>query len=167
MKTQEDGWTLVTRRRSPKTEQKNGRYSIHVADRRSSPIGTQVTTERSGNTDRSSPPREQQQTTTEGTIPNRGTPGPLTKHAKDYIASFEEFLVKMEWERDKPRAISMFKHGIPDGLFQECLRHRPRPITLTEWMNVVENKEKAISEWKLDLAKNKKRKADHLLEGDT
>jgi hypothetical protein len=88
------------------------------------------------------------------------TPG----NVEDYITSFEMLLLKAGWGCDSHGAISVFKEGLCEPLLKECIRRRPKPVTLTEWMDTTRDKEKSYYDFKFELEEAKKRRGGCCLE---
>jgi hypothetical protein len=84
--------------------------------------------------------------------------------SKTYIASFEMLLVKAGWGCDSHGAILAFKEGLCEPLLKECIRRRPKPVTLTEWMDTARDEEKLYYDLKFELEEAKKRRGGHHLE---
>jgi hypothetical protein len=54
---------------------------------------------------------------------------------EDYITNFKYLLLKAGWGCNSHGDISVFKEGLCEPLLKDCIRHRPKPVTLTEWMD--------------------------------
>jgi hypothetical protein len=88
------------------------------------------------------------------------TPG----NVEDYITVFETLLLKAGWGRNSHGAISAFKEGLCEPLLKECIRRRPKPITLTEWMDTARDEEKLYYDLKFELEEAKKCRGGRRLE---
>jgi hypothetical protein len=85
-------------------------------------------------------------------------------NVEDYITAFEMLLLKAGWGRDSHGAISAFKEGLCEPLLKECIRRRPKPVTLTEWMDTARDEEKSYYDLKFELEEAKKRCGGRRLE---
>jgi len=65
-------------------------------------------------------------------------------YADDYIVQFENLLNKAGWGRDQHGMIAAFKEGLFKPLLVQCIKRQPKPITLTEWMDVVRDEEQSF-----------------------
>jgi len=85
-------------------------------------------------------------------------------YADDYIVQFENLLSKAGWGHDHHGTISAFKEGLFEPLLVQCIKRRPKPITLTDWMDVARDEEQSFYQMKFDLAEAKKHRGGRRLE---
>jgi len=85
-------------------------------------------------------------------------------YADDYIVQFENLLNKAGWGCDQHGTIAAFKEGLFKPLLVQCIKRRPKPITLTEWMDVARDEEQSFYQMKFDLAEAKKHRGGRHLE---
>jgi hypothetical protein len=83
---------------------------------------------------------------------------------EDYITNFEYLLGKAGWGRDSHGAIAAFKEGLCEPLLKDCIRRRPKPVTLTEWMDTARDEEKSYYDLKFELEEARKRRGSRRLE---
>jgi len=67
-------------------------------------------------------------------------------YADNYIVQLENLLNKAGWGCDQHGTIAAFKEGLFKPLLVQCIKRRPKPVTLTEWMDVVRDKEQSYIE---------------------
>jgi hypothetical protein len=82
----------------------------------------------------------------------------------DYIVLFELLLIKAEWGRDQHGTISAFKEGLIEPLLRKCIERRPKPQTLTDWMQAAREEERLFYELKFDLGEAKRHKGRRRLD---
>jgi len=85
-------------------------------------------------------------------------------YADDYIVQFENLLSKAEWGCDHHGTIAAFKEGLFEPLLVQCIKRQPKPITLTDWMDVVRDEEQSFYQMKFDLAEAKRHRGGRCLE---
>jgi len=85
-------------------------------------------------------------------------------YADNYIVQFENLLNKAGWGHDQHGTIATFKEGLFEPLLVQCIKRQPKPVTLTEWMDVVRDKEQSFYQMKFDLAKAKRHRGGRHLE---
>ena len=82
----------------------------------------------------------------------------------DYIVQFKNLLTKAEWGHDHHGTIAAFKEGLFEPLLVQCIKRRPKPITLTDWMDVARDEEQSFYQMKFDLAEAKRHRGGKRLE---
>src|SRR6266850_2110223 len=85
-------------------------------------------------------------------------------YVDDYIVQFENLLNKAGWGCDQHGTIAAFKEGFFEPLLMQCIRQRPKPVTLMEWMDVVRDEEQSFYQMKFDLAEAKRHRGGRRLE---
>jgi len=84
--------------------------------------------------------------------------------ADDYIVQFENLLSKAGWGRNQHGTIAAFKEGLFKPLLVQCIKRRPKPVTLTEWMDVARDEEQSFYQMKFDLNEAKRHRGGRCLE---
>jgi len=77
-------------------------------------------------------------------------------YADNYIVQFENLLNKAGWGRDQHGTTAAFKEGLFESLLVQCIKQQPKPVTLTEWMDVVRDKEQSFYQMKFNLTEAKR-----------
>jgi hypothetical protein len=74
----------------------------------------------------------------------------------DFITNFEILLLKAGWGRNSHGSIAAFKEGLCKPLLKECIRCRPKPVTLTKWIDTAQDKKKSYYDLKFKLEEARK-----------